>query len=525
MWLHQNVYDYVVTLERFAGTPESDVAHFSTALESILCGVIFFFVVWRLSRELVPRSMGAHITCALLLLTQGFALLFFGYPENYTYQTVALGLYLLLSLRFLKGTCGIAGPTLALVISLGLHLSSLALLPSYAVLLLAGWLDHQRRRATVRDFGILVAAVAALIFVLGIRDETFSIQKLVTNILHEVTSGRGTGSGWSYLISARHFRDFLNEQFLIGPFALFFFLPALVFTIVRGRSARTALNGFLAAAGLSYFAGSWMTADPLLGYPRDWDVFAPSALVYASAALGLFFWRATDADDSPSQSEVHVHGALLSAVLVSLFCVLPWIALNASEARALERTKMLPMDFGRDEMVVARYYLNHGKLDEAERWFARSIGEFRYNVNSYHLLGTLYMRQGKSEKAVTAFQNAVAIRPDKLVLRKQLAVALIEAGQAFTAEPHLRVLAESSPTDLPIWRRYGLVLLEMGEIERARRALEHARTLYKTPAHAAQDLVTQCRALATKVANEGNLELARICGEFADSFAGSAGTR
>ena len=193
MWLHQKAYDYFSTLERFAGRPESEVAHLSTALESIFCGVIFLFVVWKLSRELMPRSTGAHITCALLLLTQGFVLLFFGYPENYTYQTVALGLYLLLSLRFLKGTCGIVGPTLVLVICLGLHLSSLALLPSYAVLLMAGWLDHQRRRATVRNFGILAAAVAALIMVLGVRDETFSIQKLVTNILHEVTSGRGTG--------------------------------------------------------------------------------------------------------------------------------------------------------------------------------------------------------------------------------------------------------------------------------------------------------------------------------------------
>ncbi len=530
MWLHQQTYDWIQALPLFEETLPKEVARFSTALESIVCGVAFFFVVCKLTQELVPRPTGAWISCTLLILTQGFVLLFFGYPENYTYLTLALCLYLLFSIRFLKGSCGVVEPTLALVLALGLHLASLALLPSFAALLVARWLDVDRRRATIRSFAFTAMVIAGLILLLQLRGEDFSVERLVGGILVEAITGKGTGSGWSYALSGRHLRDFLDEQFLIGPFGLLFFLPALLFAIRREWAARSAVNLFLAVAGLSYLGGNWIAADPILGYPRDWDVFVPSALVFTTAALGLFFFRSEhDDDDRPvsesaaesvdlSDNEVRVHGALLSAALISLFHIVPWIALNTSELRALERTKSLPMDFGRDEMVVGRYYLSRGDAENAEDWLLRSTREWKFNVNAHHLLGSLYMGQQKYEEAARSYTTAVSIRPDKLLLRSRLVAALVGAGRSLDAEPHLRLVAENSPSDLPFWRRYGLVLLEKGKIEPARAALNHARTLYPTPAEAARDLAAQCRLLAAKLTVENNLDLARVCNEFAESF-------
>ena len=530
MWLHQQTYDWIRTLQLFGETPPTEVARFSTALESVLCGVAFIFVVWKLTRELVPQPTGASISCTVLILTQGFVLLFFGYPENYTYQTLALCLYLLFSVRFLKGSCGVVEPTLALVLALGLHLSSLALLPSFAALLVVGWLDVNRRQATIRRFAVTSMLVGGLILLLQLRVDDFSVERLVGGILREAITGKGTGSGWSYALSDRHLRDFLDEQFLIGPFGLLFFLPALVFAIRREWAARSVVNLFLAVAGLSYLGGNWFAADPVLGYPRDWDVFAPSALVFVTAALGLFLYRGEPDDDDRAISEpaadsadayddeVRVHGALLGAALISLFHVVPWIVLNTSELRALERTKSLLMDFGRDEMVVGRYYLARGDAENAEDWLLRSAKEWKYNVNTHHLLGSLYMGQHKYEEAARSYTTAVSIRPDKLLLRSRLVSALVAADRSLDAEPHLRLVAEGSPSNLPFWRRYGLVLLEKGKIERARAALDHARTLYPTPAEAARDLAAQCRLLAGKLTDENNLGLARVCEEFAQSF-------
>ena len=138
---------------------------------------------------------------------------------------------------------------------------------------------------------------------------------------------------------------------------------------------------------VSYLVGKWVAADPTLGYPRDWDVFASSALVFATAALGLFLHRSKEPTEefetnSATDSESRIGGALFSALLISLFHVVPWIVLNTSEVRALERTKTLPMDFGRDEMVLGRHYLHQGNLEEADQWLLRAIDESDKNVNA-----------------------------------------------------------------------------------------------------------------------------------------------
>jgi tetratricopeptide (TPR) repeat protein len=522
MWLHQLAYNGVASL--VDGMPAPEIAQLSTALESILCGVVFCYVIWKLSGELARKRVATRIGCALLILTQGFVLLFFGYAENYAYVTVAIGVYLLFALRLFRGACGIVPPTLALVAALGLHLSSLALLPSYVFLVLVGWFDIRRLRASARKLVILAVAVAALIGLLEVQGRQYSPTGLAENLLRELVSGSGSGSGWSYALSTRHVRDFFSEQFLIGPFALFFFLPALVFALRRGREALIGMSGFLIVVGSSYLGGNWMAADPTLGYPRDWDVFASSALVLVCAALGLFLFRSEVAGgDSESRSlgarEIGIDGALLSAILISLFHVVPWIVLNTSEARALERTKTLPMDFGRDEMVVGRHYLNRGDLVEAEQWLLRAVEESNTNVNALHLLGRLYTMQEEYDKAVSYLDAAVAIRPDTRFLHKMLAIALYGSGQLPATRTHLQWLAEASPSDFSAWRQYGFILLEMGEVESAREVLERARALHPDSVKAARSFADRCNLLAQKLAAEGRLELSLVCNQLAESYA------
>ncbi|MBT7597631.1 MAG: tetratricopeptide repeat protein, partial [Gemmatimonadetes bacterium] len=217
--------------------------------------------------------------------------------------------------------------------------------------------------------------------------------------------------------------------------------------------------------------------------------------------------------------EIGIDGALLSAILISLFHVVPWIVLNTSEARALERTKTLPMDFGRDEMVVGRHYLNRGDLVEAEQWLLRAVEESNTNVNALHLLGRLYTMQEEYDKAVSYLDAAVAIRPDTRFLHKMLAIALYGSGQLPATRTHLQWLAEASPSDFSAWRQYGFILLEMGEVESAREVLERARALHPDSVKAARSFADRCNLLAQKLAAEGRLELSLVCNQLAESYA------
>ena len=40
---------------------------------------------------------------------------------------------------------------------------------------------------------------------------------------------------------------------------------------------------------MSYLSENWIAACPLLVYPGDWDLFAPTVAIFTGAAVGLVF--------------------------------------------------------------------------------------------------------------------------------------------------------------------------------------------------------------------------------------------
>jgi tetratricopeptide (TPR) repeat protein len=245
------------------------------------------------------------------------------------------------------------------------------------------------------------------------------------------------------MFSWTHVRDFVNELYLVGPFAVFLFVPAFVYAL-RRRGHRDPVVVFLSLAAGAYLAGSWAVSDPLLGYARDWDLFAPAAVCYAAA--GVYFL--VSHVSSPRRA-----GRLLAfALVVSLAHVVPWVWINHSEALTLERFKTLPLGIGRTEVVVGNWYMRHDDPAEAEAWFKRALKVNPQNVNAYYLLGVLYASNGHIEPACDWLGRAVKLRPDKPDYRKKYVTALFEAGRCGDAVPHLAWLAGRAPDDYAYWQ-------------------------------------------------------------------------
>ena len=85
----------------------TEVASDTVALGSVLLGMVFVALIWKLTAWITDPerpALGAPLRALFvgLLLTQGFALLFHGYLENYTVYLVAVSVFLLAGVGFLS---------------------------------------------------------------------------------------------------------------------------------------------------------------------------------------------------------------------------------------------------------------------------------------------------------------------------------------------------------------------------------------------------------------------------------------
>ncbi len=480
--LHHWFYGFAGPLFAAPGRDPTEVARDTVALSSAIAGALFVPVAWGLARELgralapdpaAGQRRGGDAAVALLFLLvlfQGYVQLFFGYVENYTFHLLFVGLYLLLALRYLRGGAPLALAGAALALDVSLDLSAVVLAPSFLVLVAWGLVTSGRRLAAARDLVLVAVLAAAIAAGLARARPGFDLAAAVWGVVAQAILGHGSrAESLHYMFSREHVRDFLDEQLLIGPAAALLFVAGVAWlAVARRRPSAPAL--FLLVAGGCVLAGSWATTDLSLGYPRDWDLFAPLGLTLTVAGLGLLTgasWRA------PS-----LRRCLALLVVLSCFHTWPWIAVNASFTRSFARLKTLPSGLGRTEVVVGTWYLAHGDTAQAIAWFERSLSAYPWNGTAAYSLGRIDMGRGQYRRAAGAFWTALQSRPDKQEFRFSLVDAVVRGGgPPLLAKAQLDTLLASAPDDPVYWAAYGVVCLGAGQPAGAAAAFARARRL------------------------------------------------
>jgi tetratricopeptide (TPR) repeat protein len=459
-----------------------DVARATVGLSSAIAGALFVPVAWGLARELSrtvePDPADAPVATPdsvvalafLVLLAQGYVQLFFGYVENYTLVALGLGAYFLASLRHLRGAAPLALPGVALVLAIGLDLSAFLLLPSFLILVARSLATPGQRLRALRDLALAGLVATAITALMATVERDYNLASAVYGVALRALAGPESHSaGLAYMFSSAHVRDFLNEQMLIGPAAAFL-LVAGVLWLALARARLTWAVVFFLAAGVVSLGAAWVTSDLKLGYPRDWDLFAPSGLAFTAAGLYLLLstpWRGAS-----------VRRCLALLALVSLFHTLPWIAINASFDRSFARFKTLPTGLGRTEAVVGLWYLSHGDTVQAIPWFQRSLHAYPSNNIAAYTLGQIGMRRGMYRWAAQGFWTALQSRPDKDNYRFALVDAILRGGgPPQWAKAHLDTLLRKNPGEPVYWAAYGVVHLGLAERDRAAFAFQRARQL------------------------------------------------
>jgi Flp pilus assembly protein TadD len=449
---------------------------------SSACGLVFALAAWGLGREIALHTRAAdgdaaaarwtQALVALVLVSQGYMALFYGYLEIYAVVALFFALFAWTGLLFLRGRLPFLAPIVVFVAALGLHLAAISLLPPLALLAalaLTGRMPGLGRRRAAGELAVGVGLVFLLNAFLSRMADDYSLWKGVRGILSTAMQKQGGGHGITYLLSPAHGRDFANEHALLGPLAAWLCIPALALAATRRQQHGRAL-AFLGVTAATLLVGCWMNAEPLLGYARDWDLFAPAGAIFTLSGL----WVLCTSTPLPARRRL-----LVAAFLLSAPRLLVWTALGHDEARSAARFAHLPLGQGRTEVALGNWHLRQGRTGEAVQWFERGLRIEPRNANAHVFLGQIRWQQGDKARAVESYLAAVRSRPDKNEYRHDLVVMLLDLGRVADAEPHLATLCRQEPANGANWVELARVQGLLGREDDARRTLESGAQVFE----------------------------------------------
>ena len=433
----------------------------AVALGSVLAGAAFagWATHWFARR---PAGAGWPLAVAVLL-TQGFTQLFYGHVENYSYLAVCLLLFVTLGVDFLERRRPLWPALLAALAAFAFHiLGGLTVVPA-AVLVACGWRDRGRRPGVLASAAVAAALLAAAsLAAAGLYAGESPLARLVGGFQKVVTNQQDFQA--ARLLSLRHLANVWSVLWLVGPLSVPL-LAALLVVLPGARFARGPRGVFLLTGAAAYLAPALLTGEGNLGAARNWDLYAAPAVVWAMAGLLL----AAETID-PRQAR----RLLLALLALSLFHTAPWIALNASFPRTVERVLALPLPPGRGEMMLGTHYLNAGELAQAERWLRVAVGRDSTNVNAQSSLGLALARQEKLAAARAPLAAAVRLKPASPQLRADLITLLLRHAEWRAAAAELHALVTLTPRDRRAWLTLADCHLKLAQPDSAAFVLEAA---------------------------------------------------
>ncbi len=460
----------------------------------------------------------------------GYALVFFGYVENYPLFVAAVAVFMFLGILALRGLVGRWWILLPLLVSLPLHPFSVAMFPA-AVYVLVGdtpigrWIGS--RRWWVKTPVVLVSlAAAGVLFFRAYNSSYFFRFAIVPPV-----EGRFTLEGYT-MFSADHILDYLNLLWQLQPGLLLLLVLALGCLRVCWREPVYRFLALLGAAAL----GIAILFDPKLGMPRDWDMFCfaglPLTAMLYLAALDAK-WRTT--------GSLRAAGLAITLGLLLLF---PRALTQAEPEVSIELfdnySNLDVFKNGGGRFLLLKYLEERGHRDDANRrrlenattaqfefWnvevtrlmrqrqYRPAIARYRELLklwpsysNAWTNLGICHYQLRQYDSAIACLDISDGLNPFSVDVYHSLALSHYASGNQVKAEELWVEVTELVPTD-PRPYRYLLLMYEYdGRADDYRRIVDRVLALAETPKTNA-GLIKQAALLYAKQGDPNNA--ARQC--------------
>ncbi len=402
-----------VWVKNLSGLEGEPAALLSFRVLSIAAGVIFTGVLCWASARLFPK-FNRRLVFVVGMLTGGYALLFFGYVENYSLFVASVGCYALVGLLVARNRLARGWLLIPASASVFFHVLGVTLIPSLVYLILAPTRAGQRMRrwntSKWAALGIIMAIPALWALVYAWSTSTFFRYSLIAPLPDKFTVGGYT------LLSGAHLLDIANLLVLLLPGAGLLILALIRAAASRSLSNRSAI--FLIVLSISS-AGAVFVFDPKLGMPRDWDLFS-----FAGVGPVALFYLLTLDESFKLRSGMRIAVAGLVLALVSL----------SGRVAMVNNPKIL----------IARFkdYLTLDPLRDR---------------NGPYLLLTYYEKQGDSTAVQQVRAEWQAAFPIKFRLER--AMELKDAGKITEAGSMLEEIVREDPAYGNAWSNLGEITM------------------------------------------------------------------
>lgn len=160
--------------------------------------------------------------------------------------------------------------------------------------------------------------------------------------------------------------------------------------------------------------------------------------------------------------------------LINLSAVVGWGG-KLEEAHALLRRSQ--REFGNSPLILSLLALSserRGKMDEAMEFASQAVELYPTRYDAWLDLAHIFKKTNNTQKAISAYQRALTLKPDSVTIRKNLAVLLVQEGQNSQAIKQYSKIIELDPTIGEAFLNLGVLQAEMGQIKQAEKHFRQA---------------------------------------------------
>jgi len=460
-------------------------AELTYTVVSILCGGVFVFMALKLS-SLLGKNGFQKVLIFFFLFTLGSVELFFGYVESYSILQVMLLVYLWFSVRCLAGKSGIYPVLLVLVISIGLHVTSLIYIPSFLYILISreakpvpsGYEEaspggkqkgrspkEKMKKTTPFSPLILLALIAATGVII------WWVLRVASG-LEEKGKGmffvplRGTVNYPFSMFSIGHLMEYLNQLLLLSPVGVSLLLFFLFFKI-KYRSYRSSGRwddktiNFLFIASL--FALIYLFVVNFTLGSADWDLRCSPAPFFSLLGAMLFLrWgektstvrspQSTAVQPEVSQEKKRISWGMKHTVqawgmvfiLFGFYHTIPWVLINSNNDRSVDRYMLTqeydphPVDETNYNLYkVARILDFAGMSDRVGELYRRATERNPYDTLSYFNLSAWYHKRDQYDSALIISDSVLKLDPTYPKANWMMGNIYVKFGKYSEALPYL----------------------------------------------------------------------------------------
>ncbi len=425
-------------------------------------GVVALVVTGFLALRLWPDTL-RRVLFFLGLMTAGYALMWFGYVENYALLITMLLLYAGIGVLATRNQLSAWWALVPLIMASLLHIFGLALLPSF-VYLVARDTSLARRLAALAPRTRWIIAGAIVVVGLAVYHYLNTTSYFFTFAFLPIIPDQFTVEG-DWLFSIKHIVDTLNLLILLLPG-----LPIIAFVVAtkRGRSLVSAPDRVFLLVMLLGTLATVYVFNPGIGMPRNWDLF--SIVGVPLAFLGYLI-----ALSNQSSGRMHLAAAGLMC-WAGVLVLTPRVIAQATPEIGIAHFKNY-LEFDRIRNRNARsllitYYERTGDHAAAARELTAATQDFPELAHNNR--GKELIVAGRLAEAEISFRRAIALNPLFYDAYGNLGVCLTERNAFDSALLLLEIADGLNPYNAETISNVGTVHLRQRAYESALDAFTEA---------------------------------------------------